>query len=277
MRTTIHTALMVAFSKADSLVPLALAVPAAVAGVAYLDAKTSLSYDYHVVSNIAIGLTIGSWRERKGRVNLFYTLEEYAHDKKLANHTFIIFEGRHWTYRQVYETVLKYGTWLKQSLGIKPKDIVVMDFQNSERFIFIWMGLWSIGAQPAFINYNLTGKALAHCIRVSTAKLAMVDPAVWSNVTDEVRGELPDIQFVPFTPDLEVEAMTIDAIREPDEVRKMERRSEMSILIYTSGTTGLPKPAIVSWSKSCIGPLVNYRWIGLKKDDVFYTVSSTGL
>ncbi len=258
-------------------VPLALAGPAAVAGLAYLDAKTSLTYDYHVVSNIAIGLTKGNWRERKGRVNLFYTLEDNAHNKKLANHTFIIFEGRHWTFKQVYETVLKYGTWLKKSLDIKPKDIVVMDFQNSERFIFIWLGLWSIGARPAFINYNLTGKALAHCIRVSTAKLALVDPAVWNNVTDEVRGELPNILFVPFTPELEVEAMTIDAVREPDEARKMEKPSEMSILIYTSGTTGLPKPAIVSWSKSCVGPLVNYRWIGLKREDVFYTVSSTRL
>jgi acyl-CoA synthetase (AMP-forming)/AMP-acid ligase II len=69
--------------------------------------------------------------------------------------------------------VLKYGTWLK-ARGVQKEEIVAMDFVNSEVFIWVWFGLWSIGAKPAFINYNLTGKPLFHTIRTSTARSVLV-------------------------------------------------------------------------------------------------------
>jgi acyl-CoA synthetase (AMP-forming)/AMP-acid ligase II len=50
-----------------------------------------------------------------------------------------------------------------------------MDFVNSEIFIWCWFGLWAIGAKPAFLNYNLKGEALVHCIRSSGARLVLVD------------------------------------------------------------------------------------------------------
>jgi acyl-CoA synthetase (AMP-forming)/AMP-acid ligase II len=162
---------------------------------------------------------------------------------------------------------------MKASFNINSGDVVCMDFMNSEKFVFIWFGLWSIGAKPAFINYNLTGKALAHCIRVSTAKVVLVDTNVSENVTEEVRAELPEVVFAIFTPQLESKAMTIDAVREPDSARAAGKLQDMSMLIYTSGTTGLPKPAIVSWGKCINGSLMCSYWMGLKRSDVYYTVS----
>jgi len=50
-----------------------------------------------------------------------------------------------------------------------------MDFVNSEVFIWVWFGLWSIGAKPAFINYNLTGGPLIHTLKTSSARLVLVD------------------------------------------------------------------------------------------------------
>jgi len=46
---------------------------------------------------------------------------------------------------------------------------------NSPEFIFAWLGLWAIGAAPAMINYNLSGKALLHCLGVSGATVLLVD------------------------------------------------------------------------------------------------------
>ena len=54
-------------------------------------------------------------------------------------------------------------------------EIVAMDFVNSEVFVWVWFGLWSIGAKPAFLNYNLTGKPLVHTVKTSTARLVLVD------------------------------------------------------------------------------------------------------
>lgn len=258
-----------------SAVPIALAAPAAIAGLAYLNAKTGLSYDLRLLRCALQALSVANNLEKNKRCNVFYFLEQHANDKKVANSTFIVFQGRQWTYKQVYETVLKYGTWLKATFNVKSGDIVCMDFMNSEKFMFMWFGLWSIGAKPAFINYNLTGKALAHCIRVSTSRLVLVDTNVASNVTEDVRAELPGIEVVIFTPELEANAMIITAIRQPDSDRVVEKLQEMAMLIYTSGTTGLPKPAVISWQKSIVAAIYVSYWCGIARSDVFYTVSAT--
>jgi acyl-CoA synthetase (AMP-forming)/AMP-acid ligase II len=178
--------------------------------------------------------------------------------------------------------VLKYGAWLKRENGVQKNEVVAMDFVNSEVFIWIWFGLWSIGAKPAFINYNLTGKPLVHSIRTSMARLVLVDAEVKSNFTDEVlivpeirnaREANRVVEVVHFTPELEALIERGEAIREPDETREGQELPDLAMLIYTSGTTGLPKPAIVSWSKARMGGRFIAGWLPLRKDDVVYTVS----
>lgn len=41
--------------------------------------------------------------------------------------------------------------------------------------MFAWLGMWAIGCAPAFINYNLSGEALLHCLRVSGASFLLAD------------------------------------------------------------------------------------------------------
>jgi acyl-CoA synthetase (AMP-forming)/AMP-acid ligase II len=253
-------------------VPLSLAAPAAVAGLAYLNAKASLSYDWQTVASGIGGQIRCAVKEKKDRLNLFYFLEEHAKGK-LADKVFLIFEGRQWTYKETYEIVLKYGTWFKTKYGVKSKEVVVMDFMNNEKFIFVWFGLFAIGAKPAFINYNLTRKALAHCISVATTRLVFVDPQVQDKVTEDVRDELPNVQFEILTPELEAEVMATDGVRVEDSERSETLAQNMAVLVYTSGTTGLPKPAILSWRKIFVSVYLFPNWLGYTNKDVFYTVS----
>ncbi|KAG7139811.1 Fatty acid transporter protein like [Verticillium longisporum] len=252
-------------------VPLAVALPAAAAGAAYLNARMSLWYDVHLVQSALPATLSALWRERTDRLSPFYVLERHAQNKSSANRTFIIFEGKSWTYAQVYENVLRYGTWLRERHGVKPKDIVAVDFQNSDVFIFIWFGLWSIGAKPAFMNYNLTGSALAHCIKTATTSLVLVDPLVASNVNQEVRSELEAVTFVEFDPTTLAEIAATEPRRYPDADRSEDKYQNIAILIFTSGTTGMPKPAIVSWAKCIVGGVFTSRFISNSTDDVFYT------
>jgi acyl-CoA synthetase (AMP-forming)/AMP-acid ligase II len=48
---------------------------------------------------------------------------------------------------------------------------------NSPEFLFIWLGLLSIGAAPALINYNLASGALLHCVRISRTNILVYDSA----------------------------------------------------------------------------------------------------
>lgn len=117
----------------------------------------------------------GRLAERNDKISLFYTLEAQAQSSN-GHRPWIISgqSGEKWTYTEAYEIILQYGTWLK-SKGVQKEEVVAMDFVNSEVFIWVWFGLWSIGAKPAFINYNLTGAPLFHTIRTSTARLVLVD------------------------------------------------------------------------------------------------------
>ncbi|RDW69911.1 hypothetical protein BP5796_08308 [Coleophoma crateriformis] len=251
-------------------VPLALAAPMAVAGWAYVNAKTQLSQDVRSLRSGLAAQSRGVSKEKKGVLNAFYMLEDYAQGK-LANKPFLIFEGRTWTYKEGYETVLRYGQWLKNVHNVKPKEIVALDFMNGPNFLFIWFGLWSIGAKPAFLNYNLSDKALAHCIRVSKTKLVLVDPDVQQNVTEDVKEALPGVTCVVFSSDLEAEALSTAGVREPDECRREDKLRGIAVLIYTSGTTGLPKPAVVSWMKMGVAPEHIGRLMGYQPKDILYT------
>jgi acyl-CoA synthetase (AMP-forming)/AMP-acid ligase II len=163
---------------------LPFALPAAAAGLAYLNARLGIGHDVPLFSAFIRSAITGSRDERRDTLNLFYELEAQATSSH-ADHPWIIFQGQTWTYAQAYDIVLRYGAWLS-SEGVEKDEIVAMDFVNSEVFIWVWFGLWSIGAKPAFINYNLTGKPLVHTIKTSTARLVLVDENARDNFTEEV-------------------------------------------------------------------------------------------
>ena len=248
------------------------------AGAAWVSAKTQLPYDLTLAKGL-IGAHINiSVKEKRDKVNLFYVLEHHATTKARANHHFLVYEGKSWTFQETYHIVLQYGTWLKNTFAIAPKEVVAIDFMNSPYFVFLWLGLWSIGAVPAFINYNLTGDPLLHCIRSSTARLVIVDPEVKAQFTPEVadtlastQGEKRPIQVVFLDNAIEQQILGLQGVREPDSSRSV-MRLDLAILIFTSGTTGLPKPGYVSWQKCLL--LGNFvpTWLGLKKSDRYYTV-----
>ncbi|KKZ64098.1 hypothetical protein EMCG_01595 [[Emmonsia] crescens] len=262
-------------------VPLSLAVPAAAASVAYLDARWGISGDLNVISALLRSGVSRFLAERRDQCNLFYTMEKNALDKRTANHPALVYDKQTWTFHELYTTSLRYGTWFKNTYGIKTGDVVAMDFMNSASFVFMWMGLWSIGATPAFINYNLAKNSLAHCVKVSTAHIIFVERELQEDFFPPEQLEVfgrPDfregggsVQVVFYDKALEREILLTPAERAPNSSRPGSLASDTATLIYTSGTTGLPKPAIVSWHKCIMGAGFVSKWMGLKKTDRVYT------
>lgn len=261
-------------SLTNAAVPLPLVLPAVAASLAYLSAKSSLTYDLMLLRSV-ITATLRIRRSLKtDTINLFYLLESHAQSAQRGHKPFLIFEGKTYSYAQSYDRVLRYGHWLRAKFDVRPGDIVAMDFENSETFVFMWFALWSIGAKPAFINYNLAGKPLAHCIQAATTKLCLIDPAVAGNFDDEsVKQPLPGVNFVVFTPEAEAEAAAMAPERAPNSTRTDDSMVNMAMLIYTSGTTGLPKPAVVPWAKCIYGGTMGETLLSLGDGDVMYTVS----
>lgn len=248
-----------------------------------------MSYDAKLLGSLFKTIAKSRYAAWKARVNLFYVLEHHAQNEKVKDHPLLVYNGRVWTFYETYLTAMRYGSWLKTMHGVKAKEIVAIDFMNSSTFLFMMLGLWSIGAVPAFINYNLTGKPLSHSVRVSTARLVLVDDELRANFTPELMGELAaedfrqekdgkgPVQVLFFTPEVENQVLRTAPSREDDAVLQDVLPRDMALLIYTSGTTGLPKPAIVSWLKCWMGSGFSGGWLQLGKADRFYTVCSMKL
>ena len=185
--------------------------------------------------------------------------------------------------------MLQYASYLHFQRSVQRGDIVALDFMNCPQFLFLCMALWSLGAVPAFINYNLAGDALVHSIKVSTARLVIFDPEVAPRVwTDQTASMLQaadshgegagPLETVIFTQTLQASIESEQQgfpFRAPDDARAGITGRSPCALIFTSGTTGLPKAAIVSWQRKVAGAGMTARWIGLqsvtsKKPDRFY-------
>ncbi|CAL5870034.1 uncharacterized protein PFLUO_LOCUS4267 [Penicillium psychrofluorescens] len=260
--------------------PLSITLPATAATMAYLNARWSLFYDFNLIGSLLkIRMRSGA-AERGDRLNLFYVLETHALAPTTADLPFIVYNGRSWTFHETYIMALRYGAWFKKVHGVRRKEIVAIDFMNSSTFLFMVVGLWSIGAVPAFINYNLAGKPLTHSVRTSTSRLLVVDEDVRNCfppeqlktfASSDFRDGKGPVQVLFFTPEVEAQIMAMEPAREDDKVRSGVVPRDMALLIYTSGTTGLPKPAIVSWKKCWSGGVFTGNWMNIGPSDRFFT------
>src|SRR5205807_912241 len=123
--------------------------------------------------------------QRRDRLNPFYLLENAATSPADSGRLLLIYQGHQWTYKESYDLVLRYAAWLRERHNVKRGDIVALDFMNKPVFLWVWMGLWALGARPALLNYNLSGDRLVHCVNIATTRLVIVDVEVRGIVEGE--------------------------------------------------------------------------------------------
>jgi acyl-CoA synthetase (AMP-forming)/AMP-acid ligase II len=79
--------------------------------------------------------------------------------------------------------VVRYANWFLE-LGVERDECVAFYLQNSAEFMFAWMGLLAINAHPAMVNYNLEGGGLVHCVRISKARIILIDDELRNRVLE---------------------------------------------------------------------------------------------
>ena len=107
------------------------------------------------------------------------------------------------------------------------------------------LGSWGVGSAPAMINYNISGDALVHCLRLAKAKVLLVDEDEACRIrVEEVRPRIEDelgMKIVILDAAKKEEVSQLPADRPPDTLREPLDGEFPIFLLYTSGTTGLPK------------------------------------
>ncbi|KAL1874212.1 hypothetical protein VTK73DRAFT_539 [Phialemonium thermophilum] len=221
------------------------AVAATAAGLAYLDAKLHIRKDLHTIRGRARQRAAWARAVREGRTSLYYLVEQRA--AELGGREAIWSRsGGCYTWTQLLARAHQYAQWFLAH-GVHPGDLVALFMVNSPDFICAWVGLWAVGAAPAMINYYLTGKALIHCLAISSAKIVLVDgdEAARRRIED-VRGEAESRGIAVFDlsandSEARTEVYRMPTTRPSDELRTRIMASSPMALFYTSGTTGMPK------------------------------------
>ncbi|KAF8004400.1 hypothetical protein HF325_001848 [Metschnikowia pulcherrima] len=251
---------------------------AAVVASQLLDAKYHVSEDLIFIQKIARKLIAYAYNVYRGRASFWYAFEKSAH--KYPNNNAVSFprpkapapmtkdaDGypvyddqfivETYTYKDLYDMVLRFSFMLKNDYGITSEHTIGIDCMNKPLFIIMWLALWNIGALPAFLNYNTKGKPLVHCIETAGISQVFVDPDCAGPIKEteqSIRERLPKVKL-HYINEANLLSVLSDKsrpqYRAPDATRRPhDTDSSCCALIYTSGTTGLPKPAIVSWKKA---------------------------
>ncbi|KAL2811765.1 hypothetical protein BJX63DRAFT_433115 [Aspergillus granulosus] len=233
---------------------MALATAASLALASYLNAK------YHITKDLQ-GLLITSRAFRRhdaaaasGTLNTWLTFA--ATVSKYPSMVAIWSREGIYTYTETHDRALQYANYFR-SKGVKKGELVALYLQNRPEFIFAWLGLWAIGCAPAAINYNLTGDALVHCLRIAGTRIVLVDD------DEGCVGRVEESRAV-IEGELRMEVVVIDAAFRDGVIRSfpttipeggklaLDTPGEYpSILLYTSGTTGLPKGCAFTMSRLC--------------------------
>lgn len=138
----------------------------------YIDAKTGFRQDLRQIIGLKKGEKAWAQAIKDKRTSLYYIWEDVALRKN--NDEAIWSREGCYTWKQSYDRVNQWAQYFIAQ-GIKPGELVAFYLHNSPDFMFAWFGLWAIGAAPAMINYNLAGKALVHCLKISGSKILLVD------------------------------------------------------------------------------------------------------
>ncbi len=157
--------------------------------------------------------------------------------KKFGKLPLLIYKDAVITYEDLYKRASAFSKVLKEK-GLKPRDRVIICFENSPEFYIAYFGVWQAGGVIAPINTFLKERELAHIIK---------DAQPTFIITSQDRVEL----FKKADGDNLPPILTPDDMPEPSDAFKPDEpidldENEMAALLYTSGTTGVPKGVMLS-------------------------------
>lgn len=231
---------------------------------AYLDAKFLVSHDLGS-GFLGIPKRTSQMVEKcvaTDRMTVYHMLEDHALGQN-ANNTFLVFEGKEWTFRQFYDTLQRVGNWLMNDLGVQKDEIVGIDGTNSPEYLMLWFGLEAIGAVPAFLNCNLTTNSLIHCIKVCELRILLCDEDV-RHLVQPCEAEISGISVKT----VYYSASSLESLPNTTTIPQSRRSNispdSMRYLMFTSGTTGLPKAVMLWASRSLITATEIARYLDLK-------------
>ncbi|CAL8100107.1 unnamed protein product [Orchesella dallaii] len=224
--------------------------------------------------------------------------------KKHPQKTCFYFESEKWSFKHVQLMSFQVANFF-QAQGYRKGDVVGLAMSNKPEMICILLGLSRLGVITAFINYNLKGHSLKHCLSVSNCKAVIFGSEmrdafkdVWN---DHQQSDKPQTDITLYELDRFLDglypisqkfSLPVDKSEtspssfktndfaaclrttssKPTVLKSKDQEPKFfdtMLYMFTSGTTGMPKPVLVSHSRYVLVSGA-YHILELTPDDIFY-------
>ena len=181
----------------------------------------------------------------------------------------VVFQDKHFTYREFDERVNQLGNAMKQ-LGIKKGHNIAILQTNSNQMLESMFSCFKIGATAIPINAQLHPQEYGYIIKDSGAVAIIFGQNYREHLTN-MRSELVDIQHMICTGEPEDGMLNYEELLSGSSTENSEVEvdpTDNAWIFYTSGTTGKPKGAMLT-HRNLLAMTMNYYgdMIGLSPDD----------
>ena len=178
--------------------------------------------------------------------------------EKYGNDVNIIFYGREYTRKQIYEWAKRFATAL-HDLGVRKGDIVAIYLPNCVQFLVAYYGILIAGATVTAISPLFVPREVAYQLKDSGAETIITMDLFYENVKQvKEETQLKNVIVANIWGEgrLRVKREDLDKIINFDELLeryppnppkvKIKPKEDIAVLQYTGGTTGLPKGAMLT-------------------------------
>jgi len=151
------------------------------------------------------------------------------------------------TYSQLAERVNRFGVALRDSLGVRMEERVLLLLPDIPEFAYCFFGAIKIGAIPVPVNTLLRANEYEYLLNDTRARVAIVSESLLHLIQQIPRGKMEFLQFIIVVGKGSQGALSFSELlgsHGADLVAASTCRDDAAFWLYSSGSTGLPKGCV---------------------------------
>lgn len=176
-------------------------------------------------------------------LNAGFELTDKMVEQGFGDHTALIGNGRHRTYKELTDWTNRLAHVLVDELNVKPGNRILIRSANTPAMVACWLAATKAGAVVVNTMPLLRAKELEQIVDIAEVTLALCDTRMLDEIEEVAKTSKTLTRVADFdgsqNHDSDLDRMALEKSVRFDPVKT--GRDDVALLGFTSGTTGVPK------------------------------------